>query len=165
MPDKEQITTAIQTGIADVESTFGGLTDAQLLTQVHAGPGGWTARDSLAHLAGRKQVYVMMQRAASGGDNPFATITNFADWNQARVAERAGVSRDDLLAEFRAVHEELLAQVQGMSDDELARTVALGERTPTLADLMYASGGTHSSSHAKEVEQIVGADGRRADLA
>ena len=56
MVAKEQITTAIQQGIADVEATFGGLSDAQLTTQVYTEPGGWTARDILAHLAGREQV-------------------------------------------------------------------------------------------------------------
>lgn len=156
MPDKDQITAAIGQGIADVEATFGGLSDAQLGTQVHAEAGGWTARDILAHLAGREQVYAMMRQAASGGENPFASISNFGDWNQARVTERAGVSRDDLLTEFRTVHENLLTQVQAMSDDDLAGTVALGPRTPSLADLMYASGGTHSSGHAKEVAQAVG---------
>ena len=156
MPDKDQITAAIGQGIADVETTFGGLTDEQLATQVNAEEGGWTARDILAHLAGREQVYAMMRQAASGGENPFATISNFGDWNQARVDERAGVSRDDLLAEFRTVHQNLLTQVRGMSDDDLAGTVALGPRTPTLADLMYASGGTHSTGHAKEVAEAVG---------
>lgn len=156
MPDKGTITAAIQQGIADVEATFGGLSDAQLATQVHTEPGGWTARDILAHLAGREQVYAMMRQAASGGDNPFATISNFGDWNQARVDERAGVSRDDLLTEFRAVHEALLAKVQEQSDEELAASVALSSRTATLGDLMYASGGTHSSGHAKDVAQAVG---------
>lgn len=156
MPDKGQITAAIQQGIADAETTFGGLSDAQLAAQVHAEDGGWTAHDILAHLAGREQVYAMMRQAASGGENPFATITNFGDWNQARVAERDGVSRDDLLTEFRTVHEALLAQVQGTSEDELAGMVALGPRTASLGDLMYASGGTHSSGHAKDVAQAVG---------
>lgn len=159
MANQEAITTAIQQGITDVESTFGALSDAQLATKVHADDGGWTARDILCHLAGRKQVYAMMQQAAGGGENPFATITNFADWNQARVTERDGVSRDDLLTEFRTVHEDLLAQVQKMTADDLAGTVSLGPRTATLGDLMYASGGTHSSGHAKEVEQALGLSG------
>jgi hypothetical protein len=157
--NQEEITSAIQQGIADVESTFGALSDAQLATKVHAEDGGWTVRDILCHLAGREQVYVMMQQAAAGGENPFATITNFGDWNGARVAERDGVSRDDLLTEFRTVHEALLAKVQGMSADDLAGTVALGPRTATLADLMYASGGTHSTGHATEVAQALGLSG------
>ena len=156
MVAKEQITTAIQQGIADVEATFGGLSDSQLATQVYTEPGGWTARDLLAHLAGREQVYAMMRQAASGGDNPFAKISSFHEWNQARVDERAGVSRDDLLTEFRTVHEALLAKVQSQSDEELATTVTLGSRTPTLGDLMYSSGGTHSTGHAKDVSQVVG---------
>ncbi|HEY8597182.1 MAG TPA: maleylpyruvate isomerase N-terminal domain-containing protein [Thermomicrobiales bacterium] len=159
MANQEEITTAIQQGIADVESTFGALSDAQLATTVHSGEGGWTARDILAHLAGRKQVYAMMQQAAAGGENPFAAITSFHDFNRDRVTERDGVSRDDLLTEFRTVHEDLLAQVQAMSADDLAGTVALGPRTATLGDLMYASGGTHSSGHAKEVEQALGLRG------
>ncbi len=128
----------------------------QLAKQVHTQEGGWTARDILAHLAGREQVYAMMQQVAAGGENPFAKVTNFNDFNQARVDERAGKSRDELLAEFRAVHESLLTQVQGMSDELLAGVVPLGPRTPTLGDLMYASGGTHSTGHAKEVTEALG---------
>jgi len=42
-----------------------------------------------------------------------------------------------------------------MSADDLTGTVALGPRTATLADLMYASGGTHFTGHAKEVAQAL----------
>ena len=98
----------------------------------------------------------MMRQVASGGENPFTKVTNFNDFNEARVTDRAGKSRDELLAEFRAVHERLLAQVQGMSDEDLAGTVALGARSMTLGDLLHASGGTHSSNHAKEVAQALG---------
>ena len=156
MPDKSQITAAIQQGIDDVTATFSNLSDEQLATQIHADDGGWTARDLLAHLAGREQVYAMMQQVAAGGENPFTKVTNFNDFNDARVTDRQGKSRNELLAEFRAVHEGLLAQVQAMSEEQLAGTVNLGARTPTLGDLMYASGGTHSSNHAKEVSQVLG---------
>ena len=156
MPDKSQITAAIQQGIADVTATFGNLSDEQLATQIHAADGGWTARDILAHLAGREQVYAMMQQVASGGENPFTKVTNYNDFNEARVTDRQGKSRDELLSEVRTVHENLLAQVQAMSDEQLAGVVPIGQRTPTLGDLMYGSGGTHSSNHAKEVSQVLG---------
>ncbi|CAA9555356.1 MAG: hypothetical protein AVDCRST_MAG18-635 [uncultured Thermomicrobiales bacterium] len=158
MANREEITAAIQQGIANVESTFGALSDAQLATQVHAEEAGWDARDILAHLAGRREVYAMMRQAATGA-NPFAGISSFHDFNRERVAERDGLGRDELLTEFRAVHEDLLAQLDTIPDDQLAAEVALGPRRATLGDLLLGSGGTHSSGHAKDVAQAVGLRG------
>ncbi len=120
MASKGEISAAILRGNRDVQQVFGGLMDTQLDTRVQQGEGTWTAGDILGHLAGREQVYAMMFQAARG-DNPFAAISDFNAWNEARVAERRGDERDDLLAEFRAVHEALLAQVEATDEAELAQ--------------------------------------------
>lgn len=155
MATKGEISAAILRGNRDVQQVFSGLTDTQLDTPAQQDGGTWTVGDILGHLAGREPVYAMMYQAAHG-DNPFAAIGDFSVWNEARVAERRGDARADLLAEFRAVHEALLAQVEATDDAELAQTVSLGARQATLGDLLLGSGGQHSTSHAAEVASALG---------
>lgn len=161
MATKGEITAAILRGNRDVQQVFGGLTDTQLDTPAQQDGGTWTVGDILGHLAGREQVYAMMYQAARG-DNPFAAITSFNVWNEERVAERRGEERDDLLAEFRAVHEALIAQVEATDDAELAQVVSLGARQATLGDLLRGSGGQHSTMHATEVASVLGLEAPEA---
>lgn len=161
MASKAEISAAILRGNRDVQRVFGSLTDTQLDTPAQQDSGTWTVGDMLGHLAGREQVYAMMYQAARG-DNPFAAISDFNAWNEERVAERRGEARDDLLAEFRAVHEALLAQVEATDDAELERIVALGPRQASLGDLLRGSGGQHSIAHAREVASILGLEAPEA---
>jgi uncharacterized protein (TIGR03083 family) len=161
MASKGEITAAILRGNRDVQQVFGGLTDTQLDTPAQQDGGTWTVGDVLGHLAGREQVYAMMFQAA-GGDNPFAAISDFNVWNEARVTERRGETRDDLLAEFRAVHEALIAQIEATDDADLETIVSLGARQAALGDLLRGSGGQHSTAHAAEVASIRGIEAPEA---
>lgn len=154
MATKEEIVEAIEQGIAKVEATFGALDDERLRTAVHEGEGGWTAGEILAHLAGRGRGYAMMGGIAAG--QGFPADFDPATWNRDRVAERAGKGRDELLAEFRAAHEALIAQVRGMDEDTLARSVQFGPQPITIGDMLRRSGGQHSVAHAEEVARALG---------
>jgi hypothetical protein len=77
---------------------------------------------------------------------------DFNHWNQERVAERIANSRDDLLAEFRATHEGLIAFVETLDDATLATEIRLGPQPAPLGEVLRRSGGMHSVNHAREVE-------------
>ena len=157
MATKEEIIAAIQQGIARVEGTFGTLTDEQLATRVHSEESGWTARDILAHLAGRGPGYDLFIRMAEGGPMPQGMGGfDVNAWNRARVEERGGESRDELLAEFRAVHEGLIARAREMPDEVLQRTIPTPRGEVALGDIMRQSGGVHSVNHTIEVERALG---------
>lgn len=153
MATKEEITAAIREGIAQVDRTFGSLTDEQLQTRVHESEGGWTAREILAHLAGRAKGYEMMGNLAAG--NPPADGLDVNHWNAERVSERIANSRDDLLAEFRTVHENLIAYVDTLDDATLAREISFGPQPIPYSEILRRSGGMHSVNHSKEVEQAL----------
>jgi hypothetical protein len=155
MATREAIVAAIEQGIARVEATFGGLTAEQLQTQVHPGEHGWTAGDNLAHLAGRAQVHEAIFSMAAG-NSPFGGGFDVNAWNQAKVEERAGKSRDELLDEFRAVHEALLTNVQTLPDEQLAQAIQSPRGATTLGDMLRMSGGGHSVNHTIEIEQALG---------
>ena len=157
MATKAEIIASIHAGMARVQETFGDLSDEQLATPVHNEEAGWTAREILIHLAGRAIGYNLTVRLAEGGGIPSGGGFNVNDWNQRRIDERREKSRDELLAEFRTVHEALITRVEGMSDEFLARTIPRGPGvTITVAEAMRLGGGQHSISHNSEVEQALG---------
>jgi hypothetical protein len=155
LPGKPEIIEAINTGIERVDSTFGNLTDEQLATKVHDGENGWTAHQVLAHLAGRGETHELMSKMAQGAPPPEGPF-NVDEWNQRIVDERTSWSRDQLLGEFREVHERLAQRVEGMPEQLLDREITTPRGTSTVGDVLYASGGTHSVQHAEEVEKALG---------
>ncbi|MGH9176002.1 MAG: maleylpyruvate isomerase N-terminal domain-containing protein [Vicinamibacterales bacterium] len=157
MATNQEIIAAIQAGIARVEATFGELSGRQLDTLVHASDGGWTARQVLAHLAGRAAGHQLLLSMAVAQAPPDLGGLNVNDWNQQRVDERAGRSRDELLQEFRQVHEALIVNVRELPDEQLQMLIPSprgGE--VALGEMLAGSGGRHSVNHAAEVEQALG---------
>lgn len=157
MASKQEIIATIQEGIERVDGTFGNLTDEQLATTVHEGDGGWTARQVLAHLAGRAQGHQMMLSMVTEAAPAGFGGLDVNHWNQQIVDERAGRSRDELLQEFRQTHGALIENVRELPDD------ALGKMIPSprggevaIGDMLAGSGGRHSVNHTAEVEQALG---------
>lgn len=152
---KEQIISRIQEGNERVLQTFGSLSDQQLATQVHEG--GWTAKEVLAHLAGRAPGYDMLIHMAEAGARPDLSNLNIDERNQQLVDERIDNSRAALLDEFRDVHEDLVKRVNGLSDDLLQRPIPhpRGGEVP-LAEMLLNGGGQHSINHTAEVEEALG---------
>jgi catechol 2,3-dioxygenase-like lactoylglutathione lyase family enzyme len=155
MATKQEITDTIRQGNQRVTQTFSALTEEQLNTRVHFDEIGWTAKQLLAHLAGRAPGHArMIAMAESGGGLPAGFDVNA--YNQGPVEERSGKSRDALLAEFLAVHEALIERVQGLSDEQLSKTIPWRQGNLALSDVLRGSGGQHSINHAAEVEQVLG---------
>src|SRR5579884_4095247 len=161
VPTKQEIENAIRQGKDRVQHTFGSLTDEELNRVVHTGDGGWTAKEVLAHLAGRAQGYQRSIQAAIEGAAPTlppgADFTQWVDnWNRQRIDERIHKSRDELLREFHAVHDDLIQQVHALSDQQLATTISRPTGDITVGESLARSGGQHSINHSSEVEQALG---------
>jgi hypothetical protein len=157
MATQQEVIGAIREGIERVEGTFGSLTDEQLATQVHGGDGGWTARQVLAHMAGRAEGHQMLLSMATGAAPGGFSGFDVNAWNQQRVDERAERSRDELLQEFRQVHEALIENVIELPDGAFATMIPSprgGEIA--LGDMLAGSGGRHNVNHTIEVEQALG---------
>lgn len=156
MAEKQEIISQIQAGIERVNQTFGGLTDEQLDTQVHEGEGGWTARQVLAHLAGRADGYEMLFQMAEGGAGFRGGGFDVNTWNQQKVDACAGKSRDELLEEFRATHEAMIERVKA-TDDETLRTKVPSPRggEVEVGEMLMGSAGRHSIMHSEEVERAL----------
>src|ERR671932_2763059 len=67
MATKQEIIAAIRQGQERVRATFGQLSEEQLATRVHDDEGDhWTAKQVLAHLAGRAAGYARLMQLAQG---------------------------------------------------------------------------------------------------
>lgn len=160
MATKPEITTAIRAGIDRVEQTFGDMSDEQLNKQIHEDDGGWTAKQVLAHLAGRADTHQMMFQMAGGPPpEPPAGGFDVNHWNQQIVDARSDKSRDELLTEFRDAHERLIERVEALPEEDLGKSVTTPRGTSTLGDVLMGSGGNHSVAHSEEVKQSLGASG------
>lgn len=154
MAERHEIVSQIQAGIERVNDTFGSLTDAQLDQQVHEG--GWTARQILAHLAGRADGYDMLFQMAEGSEGFTSGDFDVDTWNQQHVDARADKSRDDLLEEFRNAHRAIIERVETVDEETLQAKVPSprgGENA--VSDMLMGSAGRHSIMHAEEVERAL----------
>ncbi len=156
MATRDEINGAIQQGIAAVDETFGGLTDEQLAVEVYEN--GWTAKEVLAHLAGRQAAYDMMINLAQGGELPQPPGGGDFDvdhWNQQVVDQLVEKPRDELIAESRAVHEALSARIAELDDETLAATIVLPRGEMVASDVLAGSGGMHSVTHSADVAKAL----------
>jgi hypothetical protein len=70
----------------------------------------WTVKDILAHLAAwQNETLLSVQRAERGEQIGPMIAESVDEWNQRRVAERRRLPVMDVLQEFNAVHDDLLA--------------------------------------------------------
>ncbi|MGI8856318.1 MAG: VOC family protein [Thermomicrobiales bacterium] len=157
MATKQEIVETIQQGNQRVTRTFSMLTEEQLNTRVHFDEIGWTAGQLLAHLAGRALVHDRMVAMAGSGSG-FPADFDLNGFNQQIVEERNGKSRDALLAEFLTAHDALIERVQGMSDEQLSKTLPLRGTDMALSDVLRGSGGQHSINHSAEAARVLGID-------
>lgn len=158
VPTKQEIEDAIRKGKERVQHTFGNLTDAELNRVVHEGDGGWTAKEVLAHLAGRARGYERTVQTVQGQApaQPAGGAFNVDQWNRDRINERIHKSRDELLQEFHAVHDDLIAKVRGLTDPQLANTVSRPTGDISAGEALARAGGQHAINHSVEVEQALG---------
>jgi hypothetical protein len=152
---KFEIIDAIRAGANRVEATFSQLSDDQLDTRIHDGDRGWTARKILAHLASRGETYELLIKLTEESSGAPPGGFDIDSWNARLVNGREGRSRDELLNEFRSVHEGLIERVSTMREDQLSRQVVLPSRETTLGDVLLGSGGMHSIQHSEEVEKAL----------
>ena len=159
MATREEVVAAIREGQERVAATFGRLTEEQLATRIHDDEGDrWTAKQVLAHLAGRAAGYARLTQMGIARQTPPAAGGRFDvdEWNRQRVEERIDRPASELLEEFRRVHDDLIAQVEAMPDQSLSRVVPLPAGERPLSDVLLMSGGRHSVSHAEVVERALG---------
>jgi|GEM_PF-250095 len=114
--------------------------------------GVWTLQDVLGHVADWESWALGGLRDMAAGRKPdLALVTDEEAWNQEHAAARRGQTWDQVWADFDATRRELVAILNGMSQEELGRVfpgVWSKETTPYAWFLVaYA----HDREHAQDV--------------
>ena len=158
MPTKQEIADAIKRSQERVFATFGALSEEQLATRVHDDEGDqWTAKQVLAHLAGRRDGYqLMLGMARPGAEPPDFGSFDLDGWNRRQVEPRMDKNVAELLEEFGQVHDELAQQIEAMPGEMLGTEVQMPRGSVKLGDLLLGSGAMHSVAHAEVVEGVLG---------
>ncbi|HEV1998022.1 MAG TPA: maleylpyruvate isomerase N-terminal domain-containing protein [Candidatus Dormibacteraeota bacterium] len=153
--DRAGLMAEIDTAWRALDGFVGDLSRAQwsaVIPGLGEGAATWRVKDAVAHLAAwrRNAAKVARLQAAAGRhihDFPGATLGfRASDFNAQLLRDWHGRSREEVLAEHRAAHSDLLATLPLVSDHLLLRrkrsplwlTPALGHTYDHLTDLMRA---------------------------
>lgn len=79
---------------------------------------GWSVRDNFSHVLGGELHLLGEPAPEPAGDTPEWVKNPIGEINEPWIAERRGRPGEEVLAEFEAVTERRLAQLEGMSDEE-----------------------------------------------
>lgn len=123
--DKADLLDRIERAWAEMDGMLGHLSEEQLTERTDAV--GWTAKDHLTHLtAWEASMIAILQRRARHlglGVDEATYLDGTEDEINAAIQARTKDQRlAEVLAERRAVHEELLATLARLSDDDLRLT-------------------------------------------
>jgi uncharacterized damage-inducible protein DinB len=153
MTTRQAIIETIQQANDQTQQTFAVMSEAQ--AQMRVGDGGWTAKEVLAHMAGRQPTYQRLIDRAGSNQQAFSGRVDPDAWNESLVIVRREQPLQDILREFLTVHEEVIAQVKAMSEERLAQPIQLPQGEMTLGELLKLAAGNHTLNHLKEVRLAV----------
>lgn len=159
-PDATRLRTGLIDGIRESRAAerevFGALDPAQ--REAPGRDGGWSAKDTLAHLA------VWRQRGAErvaahreGEDDPGAPAPGIDETNARLHAERADWTWDRVVADADASAEAFIAEVSAASDDTIT--------DPKVIGFILGDGAEHDLGHLPQFAAGVGLEGRVLGLA
>lgn len=118
----------------------------------------WRARELLAHLVSAERGHQQLIRNVAGGGPGIPADFDVDRYNASKIAQLAGQSIAELLADLRRVREETIALVSALTDEDLSRRgrhPALGEDT-TLADAIRIVF-MHPKLHLRDLQRTLNA--------
>jgi hypothetical protein len=117
---------ARETLIHDAEQTHRDLRDALagIPAEAMGRPwlGTWGVRDIVAHISGWHLEMIPALERMGRGEKPYpdGTYDDFDAWNARFVADRAGASTEQLLAEMESSHRDFLAAASKLGEEHFA---------------------------------------------
>lgn len=165
----EQLVIRLRSQMEEVEESFREIRIADrrrpITTSEHPGGSPWSASDHLAHVVQSERGFLAIGRRlvakdpdpvrlSRRGDTPDERTAFVNGENQDQVEARRGQSCEELFDELRKVREQRIQLLNGLSDEQLARSVPGSER----ADLTWAAllGSTrHAEAHVEIVRRAL----------
>ena len=156
---KEQLLADLKANGAEAVARLRGVRPDRFETGVYEN--GWNGKQILAHMASIEWTYSRLidlaaapppSDAPAGGERAASAQGGIGGYNQRQVDQRAGVSVDDLIAEFERNRQKTIAAVQAA--DEALFDVPIrsaGGRTGTLAKVLNEVAIQHVVGHSKDI--------------
>ena len=116
----------------------------------------WRVRDILAHLVASEPGMVANARGMIAGSGGVPADFRLDDWNARQVAKRAGLSREELLAELAENRRKTIEFLGGVSDDDLDRRGRHADLTEMSVEELLQTMMRHEQGHIAEVERALG---------
>lgn len=117
--------------------------------------GRWSVRLTLAHVGSAHWSHLDVARRVAAGDTVDLPGFDLDEWNESRVAERAGWTTEQVLADLQAAQQATFAFVAELDADQLevrGAHPALGEVTVGQALRVIA---LHDSLHRREILKLL----------
>lgn len=135
-----------------------------LVTSIGAGEaarrpaaGGWSVIDLLAHMPEVDWFYLQQALAARNvSDHRFVYFDDIR-WEGERVARAVQPSFEALIESLAASHRAVLAVVDELTDDELARSTAHPRGIPYTVGDIFRRLAAHDEIHVAQIREILGA--------
>lgn len=166
VPTVEQLLTEIDASWTDMQLFLDGLSPSQLTGPTD--PAGWTARDHLSHLAAWELSMVFLfegrpRHEALGVDKALYDTGDYDAINAVIQRRHAGESIGEVLGNLNQTHEQLLAALNALSDDDLqvAQATLLpddpeADDSYPVGSLVYGNTVEHYPEHQSYIAKIVG---------
>jgi hypothetical protein len=114
---KQDFLERVRAGRAALNEAINGLTEEQMTQDLVSGE--WTVKDILSHLAAWQGETLLSVRRAEAGQDAGPIINESVDeWNAARVNERRRLPLVDVMQEFNATYDDLMAALTRWPDDK-----------------------------------------------
>jgi uncharacterized damage-inducible protein DinB len=134
-------------------SAVAGLDDARW--DWRPGDGRWSARLTLAHVGSAQWSHLEVARRVVDGQTVDLPGFDLDAWNDARVAERAGWSVDQIMVDLEAAQQATFSFLDGLDTEQLALTgthPALGEISVGQVLRVIA---VHDSLHRRDLLRLL----------
>lgn len=113
---KAEFIERIRLGRRALNDAISGLTEDQIGQDLVTDE--WTVKDILAHLAAwQHEAFLAIERAAGGEADGPLILESVDDWNAARVGERRRLPLVDVMQEFHAAYDQLVAALERLPED------------------------------------------------
>ncbi|HZR42065.1 MAG TPA: ClbS/DfsB family four-helix bundle protein [Ktedonobacteraceae bacterium] len=149
--DKTQLLNEIRTSYANFEAVLASLSTEQMITPGVNGT--WSIKDNIAHLSTWQRVLLNRLEAVHNNTTPSEELYDEETVdavNERFYQQDKPRSLDDVLTEFRSLYQQVVEQVQAISDEDLNRPLSWREGEPIWPTIVG-----NTNEHYQEHMQII----------
>ena len=150
--DKAQLLGAIHTSYTNFEAVLAPLSSEQMTTPGVNGT--WSIKDNIAHISAWQRL--LLDRLQAVRDNvdyhwPWNEDAGDDEINEQFYQQNKARSIDDVLTEFRSLHQQVIEQVQAMSNEDLNRPLSWRDGNP-IWPVIVGNTSEHYPDHMQVIQ-------------